>query len=74
MFSGPSSFTWDFSLTKRTAIRESQALQFGARVENILNHPTFLVGDHRTGSEQCGRVTSPFAEPRGGELLLRYSF
>lgn len=74
LFSGPSTFQWDFSLTKKTALTETQLLQFGARVENILNHPTFFAGSQSIGSEQFGRITRTLGSPRRIELLLRYSF
>ncbi|MBI1352719.1 MAG: hypothetical protein GC160_00125 [Acidobacteria bacterium] len=74
LFSGPASFAWDFSLSKKTQLTESQVLQLGARVENILNHPTFLAGDQLISSEQFGRVTNTLTSPRRIELFLRYSF
>ncbi len=74
LFSGPSFFNWDFSLTKRTALTENQTLQLGARVQNILNHPTFFAGSQFLDSDQFGRITSTLGSPRRVELLVRYSF
>ncbi len=74
LFSGPSTLRWDVALTKKAQLTESQVLQVGARVENILNHPTFLVGDQSIDSEQLGRITGMAGQPRRVELLVRYSF
>jgi hypothetical protein len=74
LFSGPSAFGFDFSLMKRTPLSETQNLLFGARVENLLNHPTFLADDQLLDSEQFGRVTSTLTSPRRVELLVRWSF
>jgi hypothetical protein len=74
MFSGPSAFAFDFSLMKKTRISETQTLTFGARVENVLNHPTFFVGSQLLDDEQFGRITSTLTSPRRIELLLRWSF
>ncbi|MBI1352717.1 MAG: hypothetical protein GC160_00115 [Acidobacteria bacterium] len=61
-------------MSKKTQLTESQVLQLGARVENILNHPTFLAGDQLISSEQLGRVTNTLTSPRRVELFLRYNF
>ena len=74
LFSGPSTFNWDLSLTKKTALTENQTLQVGARVQNILNHPTFFAGSQSIDSEQFGRITRTLGSPRRIELLVRYSF
>jgi hypothetical protein len=74
MFSGPTALGFDFSLMKQTQITERQGLTVGARVENILNHPTFLAGDQLLDDEQFGRISSTLTSPRRVELLLRWSF
>ena len=74
LFSGPSAFSFDFSVSKTTRITESHTIKAGARVENILNHPTFSVGSQSISSTQFGRITSTLTAPRRIELFLRYEF
>ncbi len=74
LFSGPSAFGFDLSLMKETAVSETHKLTFGARIENLLNHPTFFAGDQFLDDEQFGRVNSTLTSPRRIELLVRLSF
>jgi hypothetical protein len=74
MFNGPSALAFDFSLMKKTQLSETQTLTFGARVENLLNHPTFFAGSQFLDDEQFGRITGTLTSPRRIELLLRWSF
>ncbi len=74
LFSGPSVFQLDVSLSKAIRIRESHLARVGARVQNILNHPTFLAEDTLIGSTQFGRVAQPFGQPRRIEIMVRYEF
>ncbi len=74
IFSGPSALAIDFSVSKSTQITESHSLKAGARVENILNHPTFFVGSQLISSPQFGRITSTLTGPRRIELFFRYEF
>ena len=74
LFSGPSALALDFALSKTTRVREGHLVKAGARVENVLNHPTFQATDEVIGSTQFGRVSSTFTGPRRIELFLRYEF
>lgn len=74
LFSGPSAFALDFSVTKATRIAENTFIKVGARVENILNHPTFLAGSQGIASTQFGRIAQTLTGPRRIELLIRYEF
>ena len=82
LFSGPSALALDFSVSKSTRITENHSLRVGARIENILNHPTFYTGSpppydtarELIGSTQFGRITSTLTGPRRIELLVRYEF
>ena len=74
LFSGPSALALDFSVSKSTRITENHSIRVGARVENILNHPTFYTGSEAIGSTQFGRITSTLTGPRRIELLVRYDF
>ena len=74
IFSGPRALAVDFSVSKSTRITESHTLKAGARVENILNHPTFFVRSQVISSTQFGRIRSTLTGPRRIELFLRYEF
>ena len=73
-FSGPSAFALDVSVAKSTRVTETTRVRAGARVENVLNHPTFFAGSQSIGSTQFGRISEPFTGPRRIELFLRYEF
>lgn len=74
LFTGPSAFALDVAVSKTTRIAENHSLKAGARVENILNHPTFYATDEIIGSTQFGRVSGALTAPRRIELFLRYEF
>ncbi len=82
IFSGPTALAIDFSVSKSTRIGENHIVKAGARIENILNHPTFYVGRSPNSTQtnmvisstQFGRVTSTLTGPRRIELFLRYEF
>ncbi len=74
LFSGPSAFVFDVSVSKLTKITENHSVKAGARIENILNHPSFYSGSHSIGSTQFGRITGTIVGPRRIELFLRYEF
>ena len=74
LFSGPSAFFLDFAVSKTTRISDKHTVKGGARVDNILNHPSFYSGSHSIGSTQFGRITSTLGGARRIELFLRYEF
>ena len=74
LFSGPSAFAFDVSVSKETKITENHVAKVGARIENILNHPSFFSPSHVIGSTQFGRITSTVVGPRRIELFFRYEF
>ncbi len=74
LFSGPSALSLDFSVSKSTRITDRHSVKAGARVENILNHPTFFGDNALIGSTQFGRITDTLTGPRRIELFLRYEF
>jgi hypothetical protein len=65
---------FDAAVSKLTRISENHVVKAGARVENILNHPSFFSGSQSIGSTQFGRITSTIVGPRRIELFLRYEF
>jgi hypothetical protein len=74
MFTGPSAFVFDLALDKDLRLTESQQLRFGARIQNLLNHPSFISGNHFLDSTQFGRITDVVVGARVVEFQLRYSF
>ena len=74
LFSGPSALALDFSVSKSTRIGEKHLIKVGARIENILNHPTFYAASQVISSTQFGRVNGTLTGPRRIELMLRYEF
>jgi hypothetical protein len=74
MFNGPSAFVFDLALDKDLRLTESQQLRFGARIQNLLNHPSFFSGNHFLDSTQFGRITDVVVGSRVIEFQLRYSF
>jgi hypothetical protein len=81
MFSGPWTFNWDASVLKTFRITESQSVEFRAEAFNVLNTPSFWVGNETTNSNRFninnatfGRVTSTFNGPRVMQFGLYYRF
>ena len=74
LFSGPSALALDFAMTKSTRIGETTSIKLGARIQNVLNHPTFRAGNASIGSTQFGRIGGTLTGPRRIELLVRYEF
>jgi hypothetical protein len=57
-FSGPSIWSFDAKLSKATKIRENQTLEIRLDSTNILNHPTFTIGNQSVNSTTFGKITS----------------
>ena len=75
LFSGPTGFFLDFSVSKSTRITEGQIVKAGARVENLLNHPVFYASPVQLiGSSQFGRISETLSQERRIELFVRYEF
>ena len=74
MFTGPSAFVFDLALDKDLRLSETRQLRFGARIQNLLNHPSFLSGSHFLDSTQFGRITDVVVGARVIEFQVRYSF
>lgn len=73
-FNGPSVFTWDFGVIKRTAITETVNVEFRAEFFNILNHPIFFVGNQNINSTNFGQINTTFTDPRVIQLALKLNF
>ncbi len=74
MFSGPWSFNLDASIQKTFKIGEGQSIEVRMEGVNVLNHPTFYIGDQNINSTTFGLVGSMFNSPRVMQLGLRYQF
>jgi hypothetical protein len=74
MFTGPSAFVFDLALDKDLPLSESRQLRVGARVQNLLNHPSFFSGNHFLDSTQFGRISDVVVGARVIEFQVRYSF
>ncbi|HUS05747.1 MAG TPA: hypothetical protein VMZ52_05610, partial [Bryobacteraceae bacterium] len=70
----PGAQNFDFSVGKRTTIRESVALQFRAEFFNALNHPTFGGPNTTPTSALFGKSTSQSNIPRAIQFGLRLTY
>ena len=74
MFSGPWFFDMNFAVLKTTKITERHSVEFRMESSNILNHPTWYVGDMSVTSTQFGRVTSTMTGRRLIQFGMYYRF
>ncbi len=83
MFSGPWVFGLDAGVQKTTKITERQSVEFRMESTNILNHPTFYVGDEtgtastprfNINSTTFGNIVSTFYGRRVIQFGLYYRF
>ena len=74
MFSGPSSFDLDSGVQKRIQITERQYFEFRAEAINVLNHPTFYIGDMKVNSTTFGKISSSLNSRRVFQFGLQYRF
>ena len=74
MFSGPWSFDMDASVQKTIRIRERQSLEIRMEGVNVLNHPSFYIGDQNINSTTFGVIGSMFNSPRVMQFGARYQF
>ena len=74
MFAGPGVNNWDFTLIKRTQIKERYAWEFRIEFFNIFNHTQFLNpnGDISAGPD-FGRV-SQARDPRFIQFATKITF
>jgi len=63
-FNGPAFFNMDFAVTKGIQIRENLRLDLKGQAFNVLNHPTFFVGDQNINSSSFGQIGSTQSVPR----------
>lgn len=58
MFSGPSAWSIDMGVQKKTQITERVSLELRLETFNTTNHPTFYISDQTVTSVNFGRITS----------------
>jgi carboxypeptidase family protein len=73
IFHGPGFGNWDFSVIKRTKVREEQELEFRAEFFNMFNKAQFLNPSGNIGSANFGRITTT-RDPRLIQFALKYGF
>jgi len=74
IFDGPWDTSFDFGLSKETKINERHSIQLRMDASNILNHPSFVIGDQTATSTTFGKITSTFAARRQIQFALSYRF
>ncbi len=74
MFSGPWSFDLDMSVQRRFKITDRQSVELRMEGVNVLNHPTFYVGDQNINSTTFGVIGSMLNSPRVMQFAARYQF
>jgi len=74
MFSGPWSFDLDMSVQRKFRITDRQSVELRMEGVNVLNHPTFYVGDQNINSTTFGVIGSMLNSPRVMQFAARYQF
>jgi Carboxypeptidase regulatory-like domain len=76
LFSGPWTFDIDASVKKTVSITERYHLELRGEAFNLLNHPTFYVGDQNINSVSpgFGTINSMFYTPRVMEFGAHLTF
>jgi hypothetical protein len=72
-FSGPSIFSLDGKISKTTKIRESQSIELRFEAANVLNHPTFVIGNQSINSTTFGKITSTGSALSASRRLIQAS-
>jgi hypothetical protein len=67
-------YFFDFSVSKKTMIREGMHLMFYAEAFNVLNHPIFAAANTTPASTAFGTSTAQNNLPREFQMGLRFVF
>jgi len=73
-YTGPSQWTFDFSMVKDTHLFERLNMQFRAEFFNILNHPTFGTPGGTLSSSTFGIASANSSIERQMQFGLRFTF
>jgi hypothetical protein len=73
LFHGPGINNWDFSVLKRTKVRESQQIEFRGEFFNVFNHAQFLNPTGNIASPNFGLISTT-RDPRLIQFALKYLF
>ena len=80
-FTGPTYFNWDLAASKDFHITERIKLTFRTEAFNVLNHPTFFIGDNDgvfsnedINNQQFGQSTRTVSQPRILQMSLHLRF
>jgi hypothetical protein len=75
IFDGPWDTTFDFGASKFIRITERNNIQLRMDARNLLNHPTFAIGDQTATSTTFGKITSGGpGGPRVFQFAIYYNF
>lgn len=74
ILSGPWTFNLDFALLKTFRLTEGQSIEFRGEAANLLNNPSWVVGDQNINQVQFGRITNVAYDSRRIQLGLYYRF
>jgi hypothetical protein len=74
IFDGPWDTTFNFAVDKDFRLTERNVIQLRMIGQNILNHPTFAIGDQTATSTTFGKITSTFAGARVFQFGLYWDF
>jgi hypothetical protein len=73
-FNGPSWFAFDAGVQKVTHVTEKLSVELRAEAINVLNHPTFFVGDQNINGTDFGIVGTSLLAPRVVQFGLYVKF
>jgi hypothetical protein len=73
-FEGPSALRLDAALSKRFRITDRYRFELKAEAFNVLNHPSFFLGDRDVNSVNFGRLTGVAVGSRIVQLSGRFEF
>jgi hypothetical protein len=73
-FNGPAYFNMDLAISKGIAITERVKLELKGQAFNVLNHPTFFVGDQNINSNTFGQINSTQSSPRVVQIGASVNF
>ena len=74
VFNGPSWFSFDAGVQKTTKVNERLSVEIRAEAINVLNHPTFFIGDQNINDTTFGVIGMSLLPPRVVQFGLYVKF